>query len=261
MLKKLYLAVALVLVMGSSPVRAEETVPDKFAQQQDDNSMLESYNRAMFSFNNHFNHYVLMPVSRAYREITTPFVRKRVRGLLSNLREPLYAGNYVLQGNLKQTGISLSRFVINSTLGLFGMFDVAEAWGLKKDTTGFDDTFAEWCIPDGPYIVLPFLGSSTPRAAVGTSLGFVFDPVFWTTYHDANVNSKISYSYAALQAITLMEENMDLLNDFERNSVDFYETVKSAYLQNRKNKGCFGKDMSSSVESYDFDFDIDEEYE
>ena len=139
------------------------------------------------------------------------------------------------------------------------MFDVAAGWGLEKKTTNFDDTLAEWCVPDGPYLVLPFLGSSTPRAAVGTGMGFVFDPVFWTTYHDKNISDKVSYGYLGIQAITLMEENMDLLNDFEQNSVDFYATVRSAYMQYRKNKGCFAKDVTEdSPADYDFDFDMDE---
>lgn len=141
------------------------------------------------------------------------------------------------------------------------MFDVAEGWGLPNDTTSFDDTFATWCIPDGPYIVLPFFGSSTPRAAIGMSLGFAMDPVFWATNHDANINSKISYSYAAMQAISLMERNVDMYEDLERNSVDFYATMKSAYMQNRQNKGCVSSVSASPAATYDFDFGIEEEEE
>ncbi len=230
-------------------------------EHENEESTLESYNRAMFSFNNGFNHYVLMPVSRGYRAITNQFVRNRINGVIKNLKEPISFTNYLLQGDFKNSGVVLSRFVINSTLGLLGMFDVAKGWGLHNDVTSFDDTFAKWCIPDGPFIVLPFFGPSTPRATAGMALGFAVDPVYWATYNDANVSAKISYSYSALQAVALMEQNMDMLNDLEKNSVDFYATMKSAYLQNRRNKGCFNDVNSSSNVSYDFDFDMEEEEE
>lgn len=257
MFKNLFFAAVFVLALTTGHAYADDSMDD-YTQ---DEGMLESYNRAMFSFNSGFNDYVLIPVSKGYRAITTPFIRNRVSGVLANLREPISMGNYILQGEFKKSGIVLSRFVINSTLGLLGMFDVAEGWGLPNDTTSFDDTFATWCIPDGPYIVLPFFGSSTPRAAIGMSLGFAMDPVFWATNHDANINSKISYSYAAMQAISLMERNVDMYEDLERNSVDFYATMKSAYMQNRQNKGCVSSVSASPAATYDFDFGIEEEEE
>lgn len=255
--KKLLLGLALAfnLIIGQS--YASEPEGDTFDQTRE-NSVLESYNRAMFDFNNYFYHYLLMPVARGYRYVTTPSVRRSVRNSLDNIREPLSTGNFLLQGNLKESGITLARFAINSTLGLFGLFDVAEGWGLKKKTTGFDETFAKWCIPDGPYLVLPLIGSATPRSTVGMGLGFVFDPVYWGTRHDANVSDKATYAYAALQAITIMEANMDFLNDLERNSVDYYTAVRSAYLQNRKNMGCGASEEDANLTaSYDFDFDIE----
>lgn len=255
--KKLLLGLFLVFGLIAGQSYASEPDSDAFDQTRE-NSVLESYNRAMFGFNNYFYHYLLMPVARGYRYVTTPSVRRSVRNSLDNIREPISTGNFLLQGNLKESGITLARFAINSTLGLFGLFDVAEGWGLKKKTTGFDETFAKWCIPDGPYLVLPFIGSATPRSTVGMGLGFVFDPVYWGTRHDANVSDKATYAYAALQAITIMEANMDFLNDLERNSVDYYTAVRSAYLQNRKNMGCrSSEDVVNATASYDFDFDIE----
>ena len=169
--KKLLLGLFLVFGLVAGQSYASEPDSDAFDQTRE-NSVLESYNRAMFDFNNYFYHYLLMPVARGYRYVTTPSVRRSVRNSLDNIREPLSTGNFLLQGNLKESGITLARFAINSTLGLFGLFDVAEGWGLKKKTTGFDETFAKWCIPDGPYLVLPFIGSATPRSTVGMGLGF-----------------------------------------------------------------------------------------
>ena len=255
--KKLLLGLVLVFGLWTVSAKASETEADAFDQSHE-NSVLESYNRAMFDFNNYFYHYLLMPVARGYRNITTPSVRRSVRNSLDNIREPVSIGNFLLQGNVKDSAITVGRFLINSTLGLFGLFDVADGWGLKKKTTGFDETFAKWCIPDGPYLILPFIGSATPRSTVGMGLGFVFDPVYWATRHDANVSDKATYAYAALQAITIMEANMDFLNDLERNSVDYYTAVRSAYLQNRKNMGCASSDdVVNATASYDFDFDIE----
>ena len=126
----------------------------------------------------------MKPLAKGYRAITTQSIRDRVRDILSNLREPLSAANHLLQADPKASAASLSRFVLNSTLGLAGAFDVAEGWGLKKDTTGFNETFAKWCIKDGPYIVLPFLGPSTPRAATGLAFEFIFDEFFLSFIHD-----------------------------------------------------------------------------
>ena len=255
--KKLLLGLVLVFGLWTVSAKASETEADAFDQSHE-NSVLESYNRAMFDFNNYFYHYLLMPVARGYRNITTPSVRRSVRNSLDNIRGPVSTGNFLLQGNVKDSAITVGRFLINSTLGLFGLFDVADGWGLKKKTTGFDETFAKWCIPDGPYLILPFIGSATPRSTVGMGLGFVFDPVYWATRHDANVSDKATYAYAALQAITIMEANMDFLNDLERNSVDYYTAVRSAYLQNRKNMGCASSDdVVNATASYDFDFDIE----
>ncbi len=218
----------------------------------------ESFNRSVFEFNQQFDKYIMKPLAKGYRAITTQSIRDRVRDILSNLREPLSAANHLLQADPKASAASLSRFVLNSTLGLAGAFDVAEGWGLKKDTTGFNETFAKWCIKDGPYIVLPFLGPSTPRAATGLAFEFIFDPVFWATYHDANIKDKVAYSYAAIQAISIREAAMTLTDDLERNSVDLYAATRSAYLQYQSKLRCFN-DVSGDTAVYDFDFGIEDD--
>ena len=189
-------------------------------EQHEYDDPFEGYNRAMFSFNYQVDKYVIKPVAEGYRAVTTPFIRERISSVIDNLKEPVSAGNYLLQADPEASVKSLSRFVINSTLGLVGMFDVAEGWGLPKDKTTFNETFAKWCIPQGPFIVLPLLGPSTPRAATGMALDFVFDPVYWATYQDANVHDKASWGYAIAQGITVREAALDILDDLERNSVE-----------------------------------------
>ena len=227
-------------------------------EQHEYDDPFEGYNRAMFSFNYQVDKYVIKPVAEGYRAVTTPFIRERISSVIDNLKEPVSAGNHLLQADSEASVKSLSRFVINSTLGLVGMFDVAEGWGLPKDKTTFNETFAKWCIPQGPFIVLPLLGPSTPRAATGMALDFVFDPVYWATYQDANVHDKASWGYAIAQGITAREAALDILDDLERNSVDFYATMRSAYLQNQSKLKCFN-DVSKDENTYDFDFGIEDE--
>lgn len=227
-------------------------------EQHEYDDPFEGYNRAMFSFNYQVDKYVIKPVAEGYRAVTTPFIRERISSVIDNLKEPVSAGNHLLQADPEASVKSLSRFVINSTLGLVGMFDVAEGWGLPKDKTTFNETFAKWCIPQGPFIVLPLLGPSTPRAATGMALDFVFDPVYWATYQDANVHDKASWGYAIAQGITVREAALDILDDLERNSVDFYATMRSAYLQNQSKLKCFN-DVSKDENTYDFDFGIEDE--
>ena len=220
----------------------------------------ESYNRAMFKFNYQVDKYVLNPIAKGYRAITTKEIRTGVRGVLNNVREPLSALNHILQGNFERAGISLSRFVVNTTLGLGGMFDVAEGWGMKKEEASFNQTLAKWCIKDGPYIVLPILGPATIRSTAGWALEAALSPVYWATQHDGGLKDKVTITYGALQAISIKESTMDLMDDLERNSVDFYTTLRSAYLQNQKKLKCFN-DTSVETENYDFDFGIEEEDE
>ena len=231
MIRKSVFCTALALVIGLTASCASNSAKN---DQHVDEDRFETYNRAMFKFNYRFDKYVLRPVAEGYRAITNDFTRERVRLAISNIREPISVGNHLLQGNIKQTGVGVARFGINSTLGLLGMFDVADGWGLKKEETEFDVTLANWCVPDGPFIMLPFMGPSTPRAAVG---------------------DVVDVFYAAIYAVALREQNIELLDDLERGSVDFYATMRSAYLQNRKSMGCHAKDD----QSYDFDFGMDDE--
>ena len=215
----------------------------------------------MFDFNYQVDKYVLKPVAEGYRAITNQYTRDRISSAFANLKEPLYAANNLLQGNIVDSGMSLARFAVNTTLGLGGMYDVAEDWGWPKHQAGFDSTLAKWCVPDGPYLVLPIFGPSTPRAAVSLALDSAANPLYWATYQDANVKDKVMYSYTAMAGVVKRESVMELWDDLERNSVDFYAAMRSAYLQNRGNTSCFNKNNDQNSNAYDFDFGIEDEDE
>lgn len=230
-----------------------------------DEGMLETYNRSMFNFNTMFDDYLMKPVAKGYRAVTNDFVRERVRNFFANLKEPATMINHTLQGNFADTGKSGGRFLINSTLGLLGTFDVASGWGIAKNKTGLDETLAKWCVPDGPFIVLPFVGPSTPRAAVGFAGDAVANPLYWSEdyIHFSDDWKKYTFYYGltALGFVSVREENLDMLDKLTLNSVDSYSVIKSAYMQNRlKMHVCGTKAETGQVPSYDFDFD-DEDFD
>lgn len=234
----------------------------RFAAAKDDESALESYNRTMFTFNSVADYYVIKPVAKGYRAATNEFIRERVRNFFENLKEPASAINHSLQGNFADSGESLGRLIINSTLGLLGTFDVASGWGLTKNKTGFDKTLALWCVPDGPFLMLPLLGPSTPRAAVGLAADAVSDPLYWGSYYTNFSEDWQKYAFyygiTALGFVSVREENIELLDHLTANSVDPYATIKSAYIQNRlKINACAKTGDDAAVNSYDFDFDED----
>lgn len=222
-----------------------------------DEGALETYNRAIFTFNSKFDKYLMKPAAQGYRKITNQYTRDRINNALANIKEPVSAVNHLLQGDPIKSGASIARFAINTTLGLAGTYDIASlGWNLPKDKTGFDETLATWNVPDGPFIMLPFVGPSTPRATVGLVADSFSNPMYWATANDANIRDKIYLPYMAINAVALRESNLELLDDLERNSVDYYSTMKSAYMQNRQD---MGKDDENSTASYDFGMEIEDE--
>lgn len=234
-------------------------VADNPAARTDDTA-LETYNRAMFSFNDKVEKIIIKPVAKGYKAVTNKYVRQRISNFFNNLEEPVSAVNHLLQGNFHDTAQNISRFVINTTIGGLGLYDVASKAGLQPKTTGFDETMATWCVPDGPYIVLPVLGPSTPRAATGFVADGYTAPAFWiANENDGEDAMLVYYGAAGLKYLNKYAENLTLLEGLEKSSVDYYEAVKTMYLQNRgKIKAC-GVKAAETANNYDFDMDMDEE--
>lgn len=246
---KFFALTACAALMNIAPLYAAE-----------DDSALESYNRAVFKFNAAADYFVIKPVAKGYRAVTNEFVRERVHDFYANIKEPISTINHALQGNIVDSGKSLGRFLINSTLGLLGTFDVASGWGLKDNRTDFDHTLAAWCVPDGPFFMLPLLGPSTPRAATGMVADSFATPTYWADYYASFGQDWERYSFyygiTALGFISLREEKIEFLDNLTANSVDPYATIKSAYIQNRLKIGVCGKsEVSAQDAGYDFDFD------
>lgn len=221
---------------------------------------LENYNHAMFKFNRTVEKGVIRPVAKGYKKITNSYVRQRISDFFNNISEPVSMANHMLQGELHDSSQNLARFVVNTTIGGLGLYDVASKAGLERKNTGFDETLATWCVPDGPYFILPILGPSTPRATTGWAIDGYSSPSYWIAKESGDDNAEvIYYGTAGLKYLNKYAENLNFIEGMEESSVDYYETVKSAYLQNRTKIKVCGVKKEDSAPNYDFDMDMDED--
>tara|TARA_B100001939_G_scaffold342483_1_gene353690 strand:- start:16 stop:780 length:765 start_codon:yes stop_codon:yes gene_type:complete len=191
----------------------------------------ENFNRGTFSFNQKFDKYLLAPLAKGYRFVFPSEIRTGVRNFLNNLSEPWSSINSALQGNFKNTGNTLARFVINSTLGILGIFDVATEIGFEKQKEDFGQTLAVHGVGPGPYLVLPFLGPSTVRDAIGKVTSIYADPV--TLALERNNKDEWLWIGMAINGIDFREQNLEKIDNLNATSVDFYATLKSLYLERR----------------------------
>jgi phospholipid-binding lipoprotein MlaA len=196
-----------------------------WAEEVRDPDPWEGYNRAMYSFNRTVDRYTLRPLAKGYVYVTPKFVRKGVTNVFNNVGEVPNILNGVLQGRPGQATKDTGRLLVNSTIGLAGLFDVAKHMGMKPgDGEDFGQTLAVWGVAQGPYIVLPFLGPSTVRDTVALPADWYSDP---RTYIDHIPTKNTS------RAVGLLDIRANLL-DLERHITgDEYTFVRDAFLQHR----------------------------
>lgn len=247
----------LVLLLGGCacpPKNADDAVA---ATQTDD--PLEPMNRGIFAFNMALDKLILKPVAQGYRYVVPEPARRGVGNFFSNLKQPLYLINALLQGEGQAAGDISKRFLANTFWGFLGVFDVASDLEIPKITNDFGQTLAVWGWHESsPYLVLPVLGPSNPRDAVGTGVDLVFTPIDWILKNEPT----LLYSRIALENWDKREKALDLLDNLERSSTDFYATTRSMYQQNRRQKIAESVDrgtLETKPADYEFDFDIDEE--
>ena len=199
----------------------------------------EPLNRATFSFNQGLDKAILKPIAKSYRNLPTP-IKNGTGNVLDNLSNLITIPNNVLQGDFKVAVINTGRLVINSTVGILGIIDVANDLGFPKyEKEDYGQTLGKWGVGPGCYIVLPVLGPSTIRDTAGSFVNVMGgDP--WYNASVSGNNEYLSESiYTASKILTGVEfraNNLDSLDNLEKNSMDFYASVKSLYLQDRNMK-------------------------
>ena len=196
-------------------------------------------NRATFAFNQALDGIIFKPVASAYKILPSP-VKSGVSNSLDNLSNLVTVPNNILQGDFKTAGINTGRFVINSTVGILGLIDVAQLLGLPEyEKEDYGQSLARHGVGPGCYVVLPVLGPSTARDTVGSSLNFLGGDAWYnvTVRNDTHYFSDIDYySSKVTGGIDFRAKNYDSIENLQKNSLDFYASVKSLYLQDRQQK-------------------------
>ena len=192
---------------------------------------LEGLNRAVFGFNNVADKIVLEPIAKGYRKLPSP-VQSGVGNFINNLKLPLVALNQLLQGQGKNAVESTGRFFVNSTIGIFGLIDVADNIGLEQKEEDFGQTLATWGVGDGFYVVLPLFGPSNIRDTTGMVMTMMTDPV--NSYASNQGEAWVIPLRTAANAVDQRSKIIDEVNALRDNSVDYYAAVRSSYYQNRK---------------------------
>ena len=193
---------------------------------------LEPWNRAMLKFNDAMLDYVARPVYRGYAYVTPQFARTGIKNFFHNLAFPVRFVNNLLQGRPKAAGVEMSRFILNTTAGLGGLFDVAKD---KKPIVPVEDedmgqTFGVWGAGEGFYIVWPLLGPSTLRDSTGMVGDYFLDPVTYVQPWE------LSLGISAGKTFNELDDILDLYDDLKRVAIEPYSSVRDAYVQYRRAK-------------------------
>jgi phospholipid-binding lipoprotein MlaA len=213
------------------------------------NDPLEPLNRKIFSFNETVDHAILRPAAKAYVFILPDDARKAIHHVLDNMKEPTLFFDNVLQGEFKRAEITFGRFIVNSTVGFGGLVDVATSSRFERQPADFGQTLYVWGVSSGPYLVLPILGPSNPRDAVGGGVDSYADPFTIVAKND-NITDLLVDRFI-VGGIDERAAVLDVLDDLEKNSVDFYAEMRSLARQHRDAELRHGKAPEAAPGLYD----------
>jgi phospholipid-binding lipoprotein MlaA len=200
--------------------------PESLAQ----NDPWEPSNRAVFDFDIKLNDAVVMPVAKFYRSAVPEVARDGIHNALTNLNAPVVFVNDSIQGDGAKASDTFGRFMINSTVGVAGLIDVASKMGIPYHDNDFGISLGKGGAAEGSYLVLPFVGPKPPRDLVGSGVDIAFDPL---TYMSWNNSTLYMIVRAGLGVLDSSAANIDAVESIERSSIDFYATTRSLYRQNR----------------------------
>ena len=202
---------------------------------------LEPLNRLVFAINEALDTIILRPAAVVYGAVVPGAVRRGVRNVVRHLSLPFTFVNDVAQGEWKRSGDTAQRFVINTMVGFAGLYDVAEKQGLPHRSTDFGSTLAAWGVGDGPYLVLPIAGPSNVRDAAGLLVQGVTDPVD-IAFRRADLDH-MPLVRAGAATLDFRYHNLETLDDFKANSLDYYAFIRTLYRQRRAFEIDSGTDM------------------
>ncbi len=210
---RIFLVIAALLLPLYGPLAAADVDP------------WEGWNRKVDAFNQFGDRWLIKPVAKAYDFVTPDVIDDGITNVFQNAREPITILNDLLQLKFKKAGVDTGRLLLNSTVGLFGFFDVAQHAGLQREVEDFGQTLGYWGVPSGPYLVLPFLGPSTVRDGFGMVPDVYANPITYID-HDPTRLSVVAGYFVDLRADAFAAEELI--------SGDRYLFLRDAYLQNRE---------------------------
>jgi phospholipid-binding lipoprotein MlaA len=222
------------LALGGCATRPPASDPDALAEYHETNDPLEPTNRVFYAINNGLDTVILKPVAQAYRAVVPQPVRTGIHNVLVNLGTPVTLGNDILQAKPRRAGDTLMRFVINSTVGVAGLFDVADKWGYPAHDADFGITMALWGMPSGPFLFLPVLGPSDPRDFAGFGVDLAADPFTWVG-KGIEVTA-LKWTKTVVNAVDSRERVLDALDEIKKTALDPYATFRSLYRQHRESQ-------------------------
>jgi phospholipid-binding lipoprotein MlaA len=204
------------------------------AREWSDNDPLEPFNRKMFWINQKLDHNAALPAAVFYKSSVPGDVRDGVHNVLSNIGMPISFANDVLQGQFRRAGNAAARFAINTTVGVLGVMDRASDMGFPLQQEDFGQTMAVYGMPGGPYVVVPLLGATLPRDAVGRIfVDHYFSPL---SYFDYSGHYYVSIGERVFSTVDGRARAIDEVRDIERNSVDQYAAMRDAFLKHRQDQ-------------------------
>ena len=233
---------------GENTISKEQPKPVK--------DCFETVNRGVFAFNQTLDNVIFEPVAKGYRYIPSP-IRTGTSNALSNLSNLITIPNNLLQGDVETAGVNTIRFVLNTTLGILGIWDPAQVLGFeKKEKEDYGQTLGSWGIGPGCYVVLPVLGPSTVRDAVGTFVNFTGGDPWYnvTVMNDTNYFKESDYYTTRITSgVDYRAKNIESFDNLEKNSIDFYASIRSLYLQDRQQKILNSDKITDTMDDSDWE--------
>ena len=207
------------------PAAAEKADPEG----DEEYDPFEKFNEAMFDVNRQLDRFVLKPIAQVYRVIVPEPFEVLIANVFDNAAFVPRAGNSLLQAKWGGTARELGRFLINSTLGIGGLFDAAKYWGIEKTREDFGQTLGVWGVPPGPYLVLPFMEPMTIRDGIGRGVDAAMSPLTWV-----GPTWWMSLIMRGVEMVNDRALNIELFQGLEESVIDLYSAVRNGYLRRRE---------------------------
>ncbi len=223
-------------------------------EEDDDNDPLETINRFIFAFDLTLDVFIFKPIAVIYRTVLPVEARNSVRNVIRNLRSPVVLANDLFQGETDRAETTAMRFLINSTVGVLGILDVADGWGYPYHDEDFGQTLAVRGAGEGFYLVLPIFGPSSLRDSIGLVVDTFLDPLTYVGRAYDVENALLART--AIGGIDMRARNIDAIDNLQKDSIDFYARIRSLYRQTRANaiRNGAGNDSQADLFSSELDF-------